>query len=91
MHPKTRTMAHKALEMPQAIKIEALYSKEDILRAYLDHAPYAGNIIGIQAASYRYFGKRPYSLTCAEATLLAVLPNTPGLISPTLHRQALVA
>ena len=89
MQPKPRTYPNKLLEILQAVKIEIKYSKEEILRMYLDHAPYGGNIIGYQAASWRYFGKRPEQLTWGEAATLAVLPNSPGLISPVVNREKL--
>ena len=82
MEPKSRTLAHKFLEMLQALKIELRYSKAEILSSYLNHAPYGGNIIGYRAASLRYFRKQPKELTWAEAATLAVLPNAPALISP---------
>ena len=79
---KPRTYPNKILEMLQALKIEFKYSKDSILRLYLDHAPYGGNIIGYQAASLRYFNRLPEKLTWGQAATLAVLPNAPGLISP---------
>ncbi len=88
--PKRRTYFNKLREILQAVKIEIHYSKEEILHMYLDHAPYGGNIMGYQAAVYRYFGKIPDQLTWSEAALLAVLPNAPGLISPTANRRMLI-
>ena len=82
MHPRPRTYFNKTLEMLQALKIEMRYSKEEILQLYLDHAPYGGNVVGYRAAALRFFRKSPDQLTWAEATLLAVLPNAPGKISP---------
>ncbi len=87
---KKRTFLSKFLEIFQAIKLEIKYSKEEILRMYLDNAPYGGNIIGIGAASLKYFGKNPEKLTWNESAVLAVLPNAPGLISPLLNREALI-
>lgn len=87
--PKQRTYLNKLLEIFQALKIETQYSKEEILRLYLNHAPYGGNIVGYQAASLRYFRKLPEALTWGEAAALAVLPNAPGLISPDVNREAL--
>ncbi|MEW6515768.1 MAG: penicillin-binding protein 1C [candidate division FCPU426 bacterium] len=89
--PKARTLPNKLLEMAQACKLELLTSKENLLRLYLDHAPYGGNIVGYQAASWRYFGKPPDQLTWSEAATLAVLPNSPSLMTPVLNREALVA
>jgi len=80
--PKPRTISNKLLEMLQAIKIEWCYDKKTILRMYLDHAPFGGNIIGIRAAAWKTFGKPPEKLTWSQAATLAVLPNAPGMISP---------
>ncbi|MEN8222285.1 MAG: penicillin-binding protein 1C [Acidobacteriota bacterium] len=87
---KNRTFINKFIEIFQALKLEIRYSKEEILRMYLENAPYGGNIIGVGAASLKYFGKKPGELTWNEAAVLAVLPNAPGLISPLLNRDALI-
>ncbi|NJK87475.1 MAG: penicillin-binding protein 1C, partial [Bacteroidales bacterium] len=76
--------------MIMAMKIEVQFSKDEILGLYLDHAPYGGNIIGYQAAVYRYFGKSPGELTWSEAATLAVLPNAPGMITPVKNDSNLV-
>lgn len=89
MEPKKRSYFNKVLEMFQALKMEICYSKEEILHFYLDHAPYGGNVIGFQAASLRYFQKLPDKLTWAEAAMLAVLPNAPGLMSPQKNPEKL--
>ena len=80
--PKRRTIPNKLLEMLQAVKIEWRYDKKTILRMYLDHAPFGGNVIGVRAAAWKTFGKPPEKLTWSQAATLAVLPNAPGLISP---------
>ncbi|HLV10708.1 MAG TPA: penicillin-binding protein 1C [Halanaerobiales bacterium] len=87
--PKERNLRNKVLEMVQALKIELKYDKEDIFKLYLDHAPYGGNIIGYQAAAYRYFGKSPEEISWAEAATLAVLPNNPALINPVEDSETL--
>ena len=89
MRPKPRTWINKALETLLAVKIELHRGKDEILRLYLDHAPYGGNIVGYQAAAVRYFRKRPEELTWSEAATLAVLPNAPGLVSPTADPRRL--
>jgi len=89
MQPKARTYANKIFEILQALKIEILYSKEEILRLYLNHAPYGGNVVGFRAAARRYFRKPADRLTWSEAATLAVLPNAPGLISPQSNPQML--
>lgn len=82
MQPKARTVKNKLIEMIQAVKIEFQYSKDEILKLYLLHAPYGGNIVGYRTASLRYFGKEPEALSWAEAATLAVLPNNPANINP---------
>ncbi len=89
MRPGPRTLFNKAREALLALKIELYYTKDDILRLYLDHAPYGGNIVGYQAASRKYFRKPPDELTWSEAATFAVLPNAPGLVSPTADPQRL--
>ncbi len=86
---KPRTFRNKLVEMLMALKIELQYSKDRIFGLYLNHAPYGGNIIGYQAASLKYFGKQPEQLTWGEAATLAVLPNAPGLISPSADSEKL--
>ncbi len=90
LDPKERNISNKLVEILQAFKLEMLYSKKRILRLYLENAPYGGNIIGFQAASLKYFNKPPNSLTWAEAALLAVLPNAPGLMSPGKNKKLLI-
>ncbi len=90
MRPKPRTYVNKALETLLALKIERYRTKDEILRLYLDHAPYGGNIVGYQAATRRYFRKPPDELTWSEAAALAVLPNAPGLVSPTADPRRLL-
>ena len=85
-----RTLENKFLEMLLALKLEWKYSKEEILKDYLTHAPYGSNIRGYLAASHRYFGKEPRNLTWSEAATLAVLPNAPGLIFPTKNTDKLL-
>ncbi len=86
---KRRTFINKLLETFQALKIETKYSKKQILSFYLNYAPFGGNIIGIQAASYKYYGKPIEKLTWSEACTLAVLPNAPGIISPDMNKKRL--
>ena len=82
MNPKPRTIINKILEILLAVKIEFHYSKDNILKAYLGHAPFGGNIRGYKAAALKYFQKSPKGLSWAEAAALAVLPNAPGLVTP---------
>ncbi len=86
-----RTIPYKLLEIFQALKLEIKFSKSQILKMYLNHAPYGRNIIGIRAAALKYFGREPENLTWSEAATLAVLPNAPGLISPGKQQQKLIS
>ena len=84
-----RTVARKMLEILMALKAEIVYSKEEILAMYAANAPFGGNVVGVEAASWRYFGREADDLTWAEACLLAVLPNAPSLIYPGRNDPAL--
>jgi penicillin-binding protein 1C len=89
-HPGKRTLSKKLLELLHAFKLEILYSKKHILALYLNNAPYGGNIVGIRAAAYKYYGREPEQLSWAEAALLAVLPNAPAQLSPGRNQQLLI-
>ena len=85
-----RTVWQKVVEMFMATRLELTHSKREILGLYASNAPYGGNVVGLEAASWRYYGKRPDLLTWAESATLAVLPNSPGLIHPGRNRNALL-
>lgn len=87
---KGKKWSDKCLEMILATRLELRYSKDEILALYAAHAPFGGNIVGIEAASWRYFGKTLEDLTWAEAATLAVLPNAPALIHPGKNRHTLL-
>ena len=87
---KERTVWQKLIETIWAIRAEIRYSKNEILQFYADQAPYGGNVVGLEAASWRYFGKNSHALTWAESCMLAVLPNAPSLIHPGRNRQQLL-
>ncbi len=89
-NPKPRSYWNKFCEMLLAIKLEILYSKQEILRMYLERAPYGGNVIGFKAACMKYYRKLPNELSWGEAATLAVLPNAPGLITPGKNHTLLV-
>lgn len=86
-----RTLWQKGVEMMCAWRAELRYSKKEILQLYAAHAPFGGNVVGLGAASWRYFHKAPDQLSWGEAATLAVLPNAPGLIHPGRNRDALIA
>ncbi len=76
-HLKTRSFGGKLEQMYRAVQLERHYSKAQILEAYLNLAPYGGNIEGIEAASEIYFGKPASRLTLPEAAALSVIPQNP--------------
>jgi penicillin-binding protein 1C len=84
-----RTYWQKIKELVLASVLEITYSKKEILNWYAAHAPFGGNVVGIDAAAWRYFGKHISQITWSEACLLAVLPNSPGLIHPGRNRDRL--
>jgi penicillin-binding protein 1C len=79
---QARTLKNKFIEILWAVNIELRYSKSEILKLYASHAPFGGNVVGIDAAAWRYFGRDSHQLSWAEAATLAVLPNAPSLIYP---------
>ena len=86
-----RTLWQKGIEAVMALRLEISYSKDEILALYASNAPFGGNVIGLEAASWRYFGRAPKELSWAEAATLAVLPNSPALIHPGRNRDRLKA
>ena len=77
-----KTITRKLKEWILSIKISREMSKADILEAYLNDAPYGGNIYGVEEAAETYFGKKPADMTLAEASYLASIPNAPTFYSP---------
>ena len=86
---KKRSYFEKIKELILATRLEFKYSKEKILKLYASHAPYGGNVVGLEMASWRYFGLQPSQLSWAESATLAVLPNAPSLIYPGKNQQRL--
>lgn len=84
-----RTIWQKMLEMMMATRMEVSYSKEEILAMYASHAPFGSNVVGLDAASWRFFGRDPDKLSWAESATLAVLPNAPSLIYPGKNQEKL--
>lgn len=86
-----RTVGEKLIEMIMALRLELGHSKREILAMFAAHAPFGGNVVGLQAAAWRYFGRSPDNLSWAESATLAVLPNSPSLIRPGRNRKLLRA
>ncbi|HMK06177.1 MAG TPA: penicillin-binding protein 1C [Flavobacterium sp.] len=87
---KNRTYFEKAIEMILATRLELRYSKDKILELYAAHAPFGGNVVGLEMASWRYFGVQSHQLSWAESATLAVLPNAPSLIYPGKNQHKLL-
>lgn len=87
LQPGARSVGNKFREMVQALRMESELNKQQILSLYLNLAPFGGNIQGIQAASYFYFGKPAKRLTYSEIALLIALPQSPESRRPDRHNQ----
>ena len=87
---KTRTYFEKVIEVVLATRLELRHSKKEILKLYAAHAPFGSNVVGLEMASWRYFGVQSHQLSWAETATLAVLPNAPGLIYPGKNQEQLL-
>jgi len=79
---RTRSIAGKFVQIFRALQMELLYSKREILEAYLNVTPYGANVEGVAAASLIYFGKRAERLSLIESLTLAVIPQAPARRGP---------
>ena len=82
LEPRPRTYRSKAIESFRALQLERRLSKDQILTEYLNRAPYGGNLVGVEAAARRYFGKSAAALSLAECALLAGIPQGPSILRP---------
>jgi len=87
---KKRTIWQKLIESILAIRLNFKYTKKEILSFYASNAPFGGNIVGLEAASWRYYGKSPQLLSVGESAVLAVLPNNPSLVRPGKNEKILL-
>ncbi len=87
---KNRTFWQKSLEIIKAMRLELTYSKAEILALYSSNAPFGSNVVGLDAPSWRYFGRGPDKLSWGEMAALAVLPNSPSLVHPGKNRLTLL-
>ncbi len=82
VEPKRRTYINKIIEVLKAIQLELNYSKDEILNIYFNKAPYGGNIEGLRAASYFYYGKELKQLSISEMAILTTIPKNPNINRP---------
>lgn len=85
-----RTFWNKLIEMMMALRLELTYNKSEIMALYASNAPFGTNVVGLDAASWRYFGRSPDKLSWGEMAALAVLPNSPSLVHPGRNREILL-
>jgi penicillin-binding protein 1C len=88
---KPRSVGQKVIEMVLALRLELGRTKEEIFRLYASYAPFGGNVVGIDAAAWRYYSRPAHKLSWGETATLAVLPNAPALIYPGRNQEALLA
>lgn len=87
---RRRSIGEKMIEAVQATRLELRCSKDRILALYASNAPFGGNVVGLEAAAWRYFGRPADELSWGESAMLAVLPNAPALIHPGKNREMLL-
>ena len=85
-----RNIWNKIKESILAVRLEMTYSKKEILALYAGNAPFGSNIVGLDAAAWRYYGRSPDKLSWGEMAALAVLPNAPALVHPGRNRDVLL-
>lgn len=87
---KRRNIFNKITESILAIRLECTNSKKNILALYASNAPFGSNVVGLDAASWRYFGRSENELSWGETAALAVLPNAPSLVHPGKNQPELL-
>ena len=81
---------NKMKETLLALRLELTYSKKEIIALYAANAPFGSNVVGLDAAAWRYFGRSADKLSWGEMATLAVLPNAPSLVHPGRNRETLL-
>jgi penicillin-binding protein 1C len=82
LEPRPRTLASKAVEALRALQLEARLGKREILAAYLTFAPYGGNLEGVEAACWAFFGHGARDLVPEEIAALLAVPQQPSARAP---------
>jgi penicillin-binding protein 1C len=85
-----RNIWNKIKEIVMAMRLECRYNKAEILSLYASNAPFGSNVVGLDAAAWRYFGRSPQQLSWGEMAAMAVLPNAPSLVHPGKNRSVLI-
>jgi len=87
---RRRTIWTKIKESILALRLECSYRKKTILALYASNAPFGSNVVGLDAAAWRYFGRNASQLSWGEMAALAILPNAPSLVYPGKNRAILL-
>jgi penicillin-binding protein 1C len=90
LEPRPRNVGSKLIEAFRAWQLERRLSKEQILELYLTLAPYGGNLEGVRAASWAYFGREPDNLSPDQIAMLIALPQSPEARRPDLKPKAAI-
>lgn len=88
--PRNRTWWAKLREAHRALRMEWQWGKRAVFAQYASLVPMGGNIVGVETASWRFFGHSAAEMTWAEATLLALLPNRPSALNLARSRERLL-
>jgi penicillin-binding protein 1C len=85
-----RSIWNKLKESILALRLECSYSKKEIIALYAGNAPFGSNVVGLDAAAWRYYGRSADKLSWGEMATLAILPNAPALVHPGKNRDVLL-
>ncbi|MEO6233179.1 MAG: penicillin-binding protein 1C [Ferruginibacter sp.] len=89
-HNNKRSLWNKIKESILAVRLQCSYRKKTVLALYASNAPFGSNVVGLDAASWRYYGRSAAKLSWGEMAALAVLPNAPSLVHPGKNRDLLL-
>ncbi len=81
-YTQEKSFIRKAAELFTAFRIEAEYSKDEILELYVNTIYFGNGFYSVREAALGYFDKEPAEMTDYECTLLAGIPNAPSVYSP---------
>ncbi|MFT3789299.1 MAG: transglycosylase domain-containing protein [Tepidisphaeraceae bacterium] len=89
--PRARSFLGKLEQAVRGKQLDAQLGKQGVLEAYLNEAPFGGNLVGAASASRFYFGVEPERLSLAQAALLAGIPQAPNRLRPDRFPQKALA
>ena len=88
LEPRPRTVRSKLIELFRAVQLEKRLSKDEILGIWLTLAPYGGNLEGVRAGAWAWFGQHSDTLDAAQSALLVAIPRRPEALRPDRHPSA---